>query len=279
MKTNLLVVAMLTIGMFTATSCNDDDNYTPEDIFLQAFQQKYPEASKIEWEDKNGYKVADFRYNEKEAEAWFDKSAKWLMTETDLRLADLPAAVKTAFEASEYASWHVDDIDKIERVDVETTYVIEVEKSKQEYNLFFSEDGTFIKAVQSEGNAEHLPLVVSQKVLDKIRDLYPNATAFLEFDREGNYLEIEIRDGKIYKEVYFDENEDWVYTKWEAKLSDVPEVVMNAFKASKYKDYKIDDIDTIQKSDGMFYLFELEDGGKDIYCLFSMSGEIIESFN
>jgi len=278
MKTKFLMIAMLALGVLTATSCSDDDdNYKPEDIYLQAFQQKYPDASRIEWEDKHGYKVADFRYQEKEAEAWFDKSAEWLMTETDLRQKDLPAAVMAAFGGSEYASWRIDDVDKIERMGIETAYVIEVEKDKLEYDLYFGEDGTFIKAVQSEGNSEHLPLVVSEKVINKIRELYPNATAVLEFDREGKYLEIEIKDGKIYKEVYFDEKEEWVYTKWEIKRSDVPEKVMNALKSSEYANYKIDDVDMVHKSDGMFYLFELENGNKDVYCMIGEDGLIVDS--
>lgn len=277
MKTKFFMIGMLALGMLTLMSCSDDDNYTPEDIYLQAFQQKYPQASPVEWEDKHGYKVADFRLDGKEAEAWFDKSAKWLMTETDLRPADLPAAVKAAFDATEYASWHIDDIDRVEKENATTIYVIEVEKEKQEYDLYFSEDGTFLKAIPSEGNAEHLPLTVSQKVLDKIRQLYPNATTILEFEKEGKYLEIEIKDGNLYKEIYFDEKEEWVYTQWEIKRADVPEAVMNGFRSSSYKDYEIDDIDKIHKPDGTFYLFELEDGEKDIYYLFNEEGVLVDS--
>jgi len=276
MKTNFLMVALFATGLLVTTSCGDDDNYTPEDIYVQAFQQMYPEASRVEWESKQGYKVADFRLQNKETEAWFDQSAKWMMTETDLLYTDLPIVVRTAFEASEYATWRVDDVDKIERLNSETVYVIEVESGKQEYDLYYGEDGSLIKAVQDDGNAEHLPLTISQKVIDKIRELYPGANAFLEFDREGSYLEIEIKDGNIFKEVYFDSTEEWVCSKWDIRRSDVPAVVMNALKASEYGSYELDDVDMLHNANGLFYLFEMEKGDKDYYCMFSEDGTQVE---
>lgn len=253
------------------TAC-DDDNYTPEDIYVQAFQQMYPEASRVEWETKQGFKVADFHLQNKETEAWFDLSAKWLMTETDLRYTDLPAAIRTAFEASEYASWRVDDVDKIERLDSETVYVIEVESGKQECDLYYGADGTFIKAVQDAEHTGHLPLTISQKVMDKIRELYPGTTAFLEFERKGTYLEVEIKDGKTFKEVFFDSTEEWACSKWEIRRTDVPTIVMNALNASEYGSYKLDDVEIFHSPAGLFYLFEMEKADKDYYCMFSGDG-------
>lgn len=266
------MVALLATGLAVMTTGCDDDNYTPEDIYLQAFQQKYPEASRVEWETKQGFKVADFHLQNKETEAWFDLSAKWLMTETDLRYADLPAAIRTAFEASEYAAWRVDDVDKIERLDSETVYVIEVESGKQEYDLYYGEDGTFIKAVQDTDNRGHLPLTISQKVMDKIRELYPGTTAFLEFERKGTYLEVEIKDGKTFKEVYFDTDEEWACSKWEIRRADVPTIVMNALNASAYGSYKLDDVEIFHSPAGLYYLFEMEKADKDYYCMFSEDG-------
>lgn len=272
MKTKFLMVALLAMGLVAMTTSCDDDNYTPEDIYVQAFQQLYPEASRVEWEDKQGYKVADFRYQNKETEAWFDQSAKWMMTETDLLYTDLPAAIRTAFEASQYATWRVDDVDKLERVDTETIYVIEVESGKQEYDLYYAEDGTLIKTVQDGNNKEHQPLTISQAIMDKIRELYPGTTAFLEFDREGNYTEIEFKDGNTYKEALFDSNSAWVCTMWDIRRTDVPTVVMNALNASEYGSYKMDDVEIFHSPAGLFYLFEMEKGDKDYYCMFSENG-------
>lgn len=277
MKTNLLVVALLATGWVgMTTSCSDDDNYTPEDIYIQAFEQMYPDASQVEWETKQGFKVADFQLNKKETEAWFDLSAQWIMTETDLRYADLPEAIQTAFKAGEYGSWHVDDVDRIERLDSEVVYLLEVESGKQEYDLYFAPDGTLLKVAQEEGNTGHQPLSISQKVMDKIRELYPGTTTFLEFEREGGYLEVEIRDGKRVKEVYFDNTETWAFSQWEIHRSEVPEVVMNALNASEYGKYKMDDVHMFHTIDGLFYLFEMEKGKKEYYCMFSADGTAVD---
>ncbi|MDH6312041.1 hypothetical protein M2137_000804 [Parabacteroides sp. PFB2-10] len=274
MKAKVLMMALFAMGLVTMVGCNDD-NWVPEDVFVQAFRQQYPGATRVEWENKHGYKTVEFRYDGKESEAWYDQSAKWLLTETDLRYNDLPVAVQSGFKASEYADWRVDDVDKLERIDTEVVYVLEVEKGKQEYDLYFSEEGILIKVTQEDGDTGHLPIAVSQKIMDKIRELYPNASGILDIDREGAYLEIEIRDGKTYKEIYFDNSEEWVFSKWEIRRADVPQVVIDALGTSKYNGYKIDDIDVIQKTDGIFYLFELEKSDRDYYCLISEDGKSV----
>lgn len=74
------------------------------------------------------------------------------MTETDLPYQALPAAVKSAFESSEYAKWKVDDVDMLERPDMEKVYVIEVESGKQEFDLYYSEEGILVKSVADTDN-------------------------------------------------------------------------------------------------------------------------------
>ena len=42
------------------------------------------------------------------------------MTETDIPYQSLPEAVRTSFEASQYANWKIEDVDKVERLNTET---------------------------------------------------------------------------------------------------------------------------------------------------------------
>ena len=42
-------------------------------------------------------KKAEFHQNGQEVDAWFDASGQWMMTETDVLFANLPAEVKTGF--------------------------------------------------------------------------------------------------------------------------------------------------------------------------------------
>ena len=124
-----------------------------------ALKAKYPAATNVVWQTKQGYVVADFSLAEARAagaaelSAWFDNGGAWYMTETDIPFAALPEAVQTAFNGSEYAAapWQVDDVDKLEREGVETIYVVEVEKrengNKTEVDLYYAPDGVLVKKI------------------------------------------------------------------------------------------------------------------------------------
>ena len=114
--------------------CSDDDDFTTVSQQVQnALVSKYPNAINVEWERKYGFLVADFKEPVADnvlvdCEAWFGLQGKWYMSEIDIPYSVLPEAVKTAFEASEYADWYIDDVDMVERESAATLYVIEVEK-------------------------------------------------------------------------------------------------------------------------------------------------------
>ena len=124
---NVFLLAALSLCLFQ--SCDNDDNEpVPGYVSAEtkaAFDEKYPAAKDVEWETRNDYLIVDFKQDKVEKEAWFDNSGTWYMTETDIPFAQLPDAVKTAFQQGEYSTWKVDDVDMIERRDVETVYVIE----------------------------------------------------------------------------------------------------------------------------------------------------------
>lgn len=273
MKTNVSLLIVFLCGALAFTACDNDDNFTPENVVVSAFNSKYPEAKKVEWETKSGYKVADFYLNSKDTEAWFASDGKWVMTETDIPFNELPKTVQDSFNSSTYASWRIDDVDKLERADSETIYIIEAEQGKQEFDLYYTEDGTLIKEINENGNNAHEPLVIPSTILEEIARMYPNAR-FLEFERKAAYLEIDILDGKTHKEVVFNDKNEWVYTEWEIRTSEVPDVVMKALKASEYGNYKIDDVDIVEKPDGQFYVFELESGNKEVYLTIKADGTI-----
>ena len=272
MKTNLSFLGLLVCSLIAFSSCKDDDNYVPEALIVKAFNTQYPNATRVEWETKAGYKVADFILNAKECEAWFDIDGTWVLTETDILFNELPAVVRESFSAGTYGTWRVDDVDKLERPDAETVYVIEVEGAG-EVDLYYAEDGTLIKAVNDGGSGNHQPTVIPGEIVTKIKEMYPNAS-FLEFEKKGSFLEIDIRDGKRHKEVLFDSSNNWVSTEWEISVSEVPAVVLNSLRASEYKNYKIDDVDALEKPDGFFYVFELE-SNPDIYVTIKSDGTII----
>lgn len=274
MKTKLSVLALAMCGMLAFTSCDDDDNnYLPDQTITKAFDEKYPDAGKVEWETKGGYEVAEFHVSGNETEAWFDNKGNWVMTKTEINFGLLPEAVRTSLKSSEYKDWKSTDFDKLERSNAATVYVIEVEQGEQEFDLYYTEDGILLKAVPDDDNHNFQPTVVPQAITDAINEMYPGATV-LEFDSEKTGFEVDILHNNIYKDVYFNTGNEWLYTEWDIKEANVPSIVMNAYKASEYKDYRIDDIDVIENPAGISYVLELEKGNDEVKMTISAEGKI-----
>ena len=124
-KFMVLVMGLVSLGVMAG--CDDDSKSVKVPAAVQAaFGEMFPAASHVEWEDKGGYMVADFRSAGTVMQAWFDAAGKWYMTEEDISYAELPRAVRTAYEAGDYAAWHVDDVDKLLRNGQETVYVLDI---------------------------------------------------------------------------------------------------------------------------------------------------------
>ncbi len=149
MKT-IFLIPVLVVSMFTFQGCNsDDDLNNPRNEAVEvAFKTMYTEVTHVEWEKKGNYWVADFWKDGKEMEAWFTMDGQWYQTETDITFAELPETVKASFTSGNYKDWRVDDVDKFEHRDTGTFYVLDVEKGNQDYDLYYSPDGTMIKAVE-----------------------------------------------------------------------------------------------------------------------------------
>ncbi|WFE82887.1 PepSY-like domain-containing protein [Parabacteroides chongii] len=276
MRTKLSVLALAMCGLLAFTSCDDDDNnYLPDQTVTKAFDTKYPDAGKVEWETKSGYEVADFHISGNDAEAWFDNKGNWLMTKTEINFGLLPEAVRKDLRANEYADWKYTDFDKLERSNAATIYVIEAEQGEKEVDLYYAEDGTLIKVVNDtdDDNSHFQPTTIPQAITDAINEMYAGAT-IVDFDQEKNGFEVDILHNSIYKDVYFNAANEWISTEWDITEDKVPAIVMNALKASDYKNYRIEDIDQIEKPAGTFYLFELEQGDNDVEVTISAEGNI-----
>lgn len=278
MKTKLLLLAALFLG-FVLQSCNDDDNNgTANNTAVEnEFATRYPGASRIDWEVKGNYYVADFWLNNQESEAWFSWDGNWYYTETDILFEQLPEAIKTAFGQSEYTTWHIDDVDVLDRKDMEVIYVVEVEQGNQEYDLYYSVDGMLIKAIHDSNNSNngnYLPTSLPESVSRYISTTYPNAKT-LEIEAENGYYEVDILDGGKHLELLFSSAGDWVYTKTEDLLqSNVLQNVLAALQNSEYGTYRIDDIDYYETSTGNYYLFELESGSTEVNVKVTLDGAI-----
>ena len=166
-KFTVLVMGLVSLGAMAG--CEDEDRKSVKvpSAVRGTFGAMFPTASHIEWEDKGGYLVADFRSGGTDMQAWFDAAGEWQMTEENISYAQLPRAVRVAYEAGDYAGWHVDDMDKLLRNGLGTVYVIEVEHAKQEFDLYYSEDGVLLREVAGTyGHSGYCDLLPKELSLD-----------------------------------------------------------------------------------------------------------------
>lgn len=272
---------LLAMGAFTLTmqSCDDDDKgITVPTELANALADKYPEVKNAKWETKGTYYVADFYKDNYETSAWFTPEGVWQMTETDIPYDALPAAVKSAFKSSKYADWHVDDVDKLERQGMETVYVIEVEQGKQEYDLYYTEEGILAnEKVDTDGDddsGDYLPFDLSSNIKKFISDKYPDAR-IVEIDTERNgMVEVDIVHQNRGKDVLFKADGSWVSTSWDIRVSELPQAAQSAVNA-KYPNYRIDDVEYVETPDGDYYLVEVERGEAEAKVKVTAEGAIL----
>lgn len=262
-----MLAALAALGAMTA--CDDDNDGRSVDVpsaVKEAFIGMFPGVAHVEWSNRGGYLVAEFQNAGSGTQAWFAADGNWRMTEEDLTFAQLPAAVKTAFETGDYAAWRVDDVDKLLREGLETVYVLEVELGESEYELFYSEQGILLRAVPDadgdDDNVDMLPSELPAAVTDFIRQRYPQAR-IVDAERERNGIEVEIIDGCTPREVLFGQGGEWISTCTEIRQSELPAAVLDALRASDYASWEVDDVDHYDSPDGEWYLFDLEEPRTD----------------
>ena len=288
MKRYFLPTMMLACMTLIAASCQDDNTTTPDGTVDKASKEEtlyklYPDASNITWSVKGNYAVADFSADTSRYTAWLDNAGNWYMTESDMLFEQLPQAVKEAFNSSEYATGRVDDVDKIFREGAETVYVIEVEGAqngvKTEIDLYYSEDGVLVKSVVDADDdydySDFIPAPSSGSIEEFIAKNYP-AAHIVDIDSENGMTEVEILDRRICRELLFNASNEWVHTKTEITLADVPTQVMEAFKASSYANYYIDDIDYYETPTENYYRFDLKSAAGDVKINIGADGKMTE---
>ena len=283
----VIALGLCLMGSMGLTGCDDDNNASNmPDAARSAFEVKYPGVNVHEWERKNGYSVAEFVLDGFEAEAWFDDNG-WVMTETDLNRQALPQAVIDAFGQSGYDGWVLDDIDRIERPDTPTIYVLEIEMGEQDYRLTYTAEGILVNGHENNGNTgenesgnnqdsgnnPYLPDQTPNSIEEQIQEMYPDAW-IIETDREQGQIEVDILHNHIGKEVRFDTNGNWLQTSWDVRVQDLPESI-TAYVNTHFAGYRIDDADYYETPSGNLYKLEVEQGASEQTFFLDTEGNLV----
>lgn len=148
MKKNLFVLLCAATMSMSASAQKIATNKVPASI-TTAFKSKFPSATHIVWEKENADYEANFKVNGKEMSASFDNSGNWLETETELKVADLPAAVQQILK-KDFANYKVNEASQIESVKNGNSYEAEIAKGKETFDVLFASDGKVISKTKKE---------------------------------------------------------------------------------------------------------------------------------
>ncbi len=107
-----------------------------------------------------------------------------------------------------------------------------------------------------------------------IQKQYPNAQ-IMTIEKEVNGTEANIKDNGIEKEVYFDNNKQWVSTSWEIKADQIPVAIMDGLLSSAYAEYDLKDITLIERPDGIFYVFDLSDNDNNVQVVYNSDAQVV----
>jgi hypothetical protein len=144
MKTIAITLASITLLSF---SCSEKSMEVPREV-TATFQQKYPSAESIEWEMEDGDYEAEFKIGGQEMSANFTKAGKWLESETEMKVSDLPAAVVASITTN-FPGAKVTEAEKLDLPDASSAYEVKLEGG-QEIEAVFSASGELLKKTIEE---------------------------------------------------------------------------------------------------------------------------------
>lgn len=142
MKKIMIVLAILVTGFAQAQKLKESE--VPKAV-KDSFAKRFPNTKGVEWSKESETEFeSEFKNAGKEQSANFDQAGKWLVTETEIKKADLPQAVQAAI-AKEFAGYKVEEAEKVETVNDGMQYEVALEKGESNYEVLFSADGKVLK--------------------------------------------------------------------------------------------------------------------------------------
>lgn len=257
------LAVVLSAASFISCSSDDDSILVIPTTVTESFHHKFPTARPLEWERKGIYYVAEFGADNHSSEAWFSPDGQWHLTTSEIDFTQLPLSVQESFKQTKYGTSEIDEIEKVEKFNCATRYIIEVEKGEQDFYLYYLGGGELIKVISED---EYLvPAQLPESVSNYISEHYPQVQV-LEVENDGGTdIEIEIYHEAHCKEVYFSSSDcQWIYTTWEVERHELPAAVETTLaKLISTHHYVIDDIHFVETKNTNYYSIEVEKGNQE----------------
>ncbi len=111
-----------------------------------AFAERYPHATHVEWKDKLQYFEASFELNGSQISADFSSNGDWEGSERVMDFEDLPDEVQDGFAKSKYAEWEKKSIYEVQDLGKPLQYKLIIAKSGlQKKILVFDANGKLLR--------------------------------------------------------------------------------------------------------------------------------------
>lgn len=119
---------------------------------------------------------------------------------------------------------------------------------------------------------ENIP--VNNEIKSFIEQKYEGAKIlYAEKDFNGE-TDVEIIHDNKSKEVKFNRKNSWISTTWDITIDQLPDAARNSI-LEQYPEYRIDDVDYVEKPSGDYYKVEIEKGEWDKTLFVTADGEIL----
>lgn len=151
---NLMLITVLSVA-FSMQSCaqKSDNKDVPEKV-LSAFNAKFPDAKKVEWEMENDSEwEAGFKWNGIEYSANFSIGGEWRKTEYEIKESEIPSNIRAILDQN-FSDYEIED-PEIAETPTGKSYELEIEVGEEEFEVTIDPQGNLTKKKESEENDEN----------------------------------------------------------------------------------------------------------------------------
>jgi hypothetical protein len=117
-------------------------------------------------------------------------------------------------------------------------------------------------------------IVVNNDIRNFIEQKYEGARILYAEQEFNGEIDVEIIHNNIKKEVKFNRKDKWISTTWDVSISELPDAAKESINI-QYPEYRIEDVDYVEKPDGNCYKVEIERGEWDRTVFVTAEGEIL----
>ncbi|HLZ16573.1 MAG TPA: PepSY-like domain-containing protein [Cyclobacteriaceae bacterium] len=123
----------------------------------KAFAEKFKSVKEVKWSKEGTTEFeAEFDAGKQEKSANFDNTGKWLVTESEIKAAELPQPVQATI-TREFAGYKIEEAEKAESSDKGSFFEVALTSGKNKYEVQLSAEGKVLKKeeVKEKGEKKH----------------------------------------------------------------------------------------------------------------------------